>query len=176
LSGLTFKCLQCGSCCKGLLSDLNLPKRGLTLTANESKLFPKELISPQMAIGTRKPETIILYQLNVNDCPFLDANNKCKIYAKRPLICRSFPLTLSMGYSTKCNLFSFARNAPDNQIKLVIDWDSSQMEACLKLDRYIMNRFHREFKKGIGTWAFDLETNEWKLRNRYYSKTDVISF
>lgn len=33
-----------------------------------------------------------LQQVNGNDCVFLDENRRCKIYDRRPSICRTFPM------------------------------------------------------------------------------------
>ncbi len=166
---------MCGLCCRDLFDDREGHKRGLTLTIEEVLLFPKDLISPLMAVGMEKPEEIILYQLNTKDCPFIDQINKCQIYEKRPLVCRAFPLSQG-AYSTKCKLFSFAKNFPENFVKIAIDWGETQLDAESQLDRYIIGKFERGFKRGIGTWSFDLANKRWALRKRYDRYNGAVSF
>ena len=175
MSGSLFRCLKCGSCCRDIFDDREGHKRGLTLTAEEASLFPGNLIAPLMALGMEKPEIIILYQLNVNDCPFIDQTNNCRMYEKRPLICRAFPLSQG-GYSTKCKLFSFPKNFPENFVKIAINWGVSQLEAETQLDQHIISHFKKEFKKRIGTWSFDLGSNQWALRKRYDECDEPVSF
>jgi hypothetical protein len=66
------KCSCCGNCC----SDL------LVLTETEiskiKKLVEKEGIKP------------VLHEKNNFSCPFLNLENRCNIYEKRPWICRSY--------------------------------------------------------------------------------------
>ncbi|HSQ49219.1 MAG TPA: YkgJ family cysteine cluster protein, partial [Candidatus Deferrimicrobiaceae bacterium] len=95
----SFRCSECGTCCRDIFDDRGGDKRGLTLTADEALLFPENLIAPLAAFGFEQPETIFLHQLKVKDCPLID-QNKCMIYEKRPLVCRAFPLSQG-GYSTK---------------------------------------------------------------------------
>jgi len=77
---------MCGTCCKNLLEDANGIINGLFLTHKEKKLFPARLVSPKVALGKRKPEKMIAYQLNVAVCPHLNERNGCEIYDTRPLI------------------------------------------------------------------------------------------
>ena len=142
---------------------------------DEATLFPENLISPLMAIGTEKPSLLILYQLNVNECLFIDQTNKCMIYKDRPLVCQAFPLSQGR-YSTKCKLFSFAKNFPENSVKIAIDWGNTQLEAEQKLDQYIIYNFRKWFRTGIGTWSFDLATKQWVLRKRYDCIDETVSF
>jgi len=169
---IEFQCLRCGTCCRDLFNDKAGLKKGISLTKSETKLFPEKMISPHMAVGMEKPKTIILYQLNASDCPFIDHSNKCLIYANRPLMCQAFPIVNGI-YSGKCKFFSFSKAGT----KININWvEGNQLEAFGKLDRYIMNQFKRNFKKGIATWSFDLATNQWVLKNRYNVWTGSISF
>jgi Fe-S-cluster containining protein len=169
---LEFHCLRCGTCCRNLFNDKAGLKKGVTLTKSEKNLFPEKMVSPHMAVGMEKPDTIILYQLNVNDCPFIDQSNKCLIYPNRPLMCQAFPI-VNFTYSGKCKFFNFSKFSA----KITIDWgEGNQVEAFGKLDRYIINHFKRNFKKGIGVWSFDLATNKWVLKNRYKTFEGRISF
>jgi Fe-S-cluster containining protein len=170
-----FKCLHCGECCKNLFDNIGGEKRGLTLTVEESLLFPNEIVAPLAAFGLKNPETVFLYQLSLNNCPQINKENKCAIYEKRPLVCRSFPLTQG-SFSTKCTRFWFFKNFPENSVKIAIDWGTIQLNAEKQLDAYIMDVFKRNFLQGIGSWFFDLENKTWKLKKRYLSDAETVEF
>ncbi len=92
-----FKCLHCGRCCRNILRGYNGIISGLVLFPDETELFPKETVFPSIGLGfdridPLKPESIVTYQIDSEDCPHLSEKNTCKIYDKRPLICRAFPL------------------------------------------------------------------------------------
>lgn len=169
-----FRCLECGICCSDIFDDRGGEKRGLTLTPQEAQLFPKELIAPLAAFGFQQPETIFLYQLKTKDCPLLD-QNKCSLYEKRPLLCRAFPLSQG-GYSTKCRQFRFAKNFPENFVKIVIDWGKTQLDAEKDVDAYIISSFKKYFAEGIASWSFDLATDKWKLKKRYHTIDESVEF
>lgn len=57
------------------------------LEAVADRLFEKGVIQK----FSRSKRTFILAQKNGNDCFFLDKNRMCKIYEKRPYVCRQFP-------------------------------------------------------------------------------------
>jgi Fe-S-cluster containining protein len=169
-----FKCLECGICCRDIFDERGGEKRGLTLTLQEARLFPEDLIAPLAAFGFQQPETIFLYQLKIKDCPLI-SQNKCTIYEKRPLVCRAFPLSQG-GYSTKCRRFRFAKDFPENFVKIVIDWGKTQIEAEKDLDAYIIRSFKKYFIKGIASWSLDLATDKWKLRKRYETIDESVEF
>ena len=96
---IKFHCLNCGQCCRNLLKENEGMTLGLTLTKDEAKLFPQNVISPAHGRGKNSLSVnpITMYQLNVGECPFLEKTKKCRIYANRPLTCRRFPLVYSSG-------------------------------------------------------------------------------
>jgi Fe-S-cluster containining protein len=79
------------------LNENNGVLKGPTLTNDEAKLFPRDIVSSSFGRGKNASNiyAIIRYQINVNICPFLMQNNECKIYKKRPIVCRRFPLMSS---------------------------------------------------------------------------------
>src|SRR3972149_8581906 len=158
---IDFKCLKCGTCCKNLLEDFDDGlRRGLVLTAKETKLFPAEIISPKMAIGVNTPKIILQYQLNANNCPHINEKNECKIYNNRPLMCRAFPYE-SGTVSNKCKVFH------DVKIGEPVDTEISyiEMEASEKLNRHTLNLFQKEYGNGMKLWEYDLATKKWLLKN-----------
>jgi Fe-S-cluster containining protein len=175
LTAEAFRCRECGLCCHDLLDDRGGTKRGLTLTTKEASLFNPNLIVPLAAFGYEKPETIFLYQLETNDCPFVDQKNKCLIYEKRPLVCRAFPLSQG-SFSTKCALFRFLKDFPENMVKVYMDWGKTQLDAERALDEYIVASFRENFSEGIATWSFDLASERWVMKKRYACIDEVIEF
>ena len=103
-----FKCLKCITCCRNIIEILGVVKRGLPLTENETVLFSKELVSPKLAIGLTEPETISLYQLNIDVCPYLNEKNQCQKYETRPLMCKFFPIAAG-DISNRCKTFSYRK-------------------------------------------------------------------
>lgn len=94
-----FECLKCGKCCKNFGSNSSFS--GLPLFEWEKEEFEKLAkekgiclkISPTNVIYDKKSKTYvnISYFMENQPCPFLK-ENKCSIYQKRPIVCRSFPL------------------------------------------------------------------------------------
>jgi Fe-S-cluster containining protein len=170
-----FKCKKCGNCCKDLFDFRRGEKRGLTLTTQEAALFSDKEIAPLAAFGFDSPNIIFLYQLSVKDCPHINIENHCTIYEKRPLICRAFPLTEG-SFSTKCKLFWFLKDFPENTVKVVIDWGKTQLEAEKQLDDYIIATYKSNFAEGLCSWSFDLDNGKWKLIKKYRSINEIIEF
>jgi Fe-S-cluster containining protein len=170
-----FTCLKCGRCCHDLFDDRDGNKRGLILTTNETSLFPNGSVAPLAAFGFQEPSFIFLYQLSVIDCPHINQKNECMIYERRPLVCRSFPLTQG-SFSTKCKLFHFLRDFPENSVKVLIDWGITQLEAEQQLDGYIVASYRKNFQPEIGSWSYDLADSKWRLKKRCCTINDTIEF
>ena len=115
----TFSCLRCGKCCQNLIMPdlVTGKKRGLSLFPDEVKRLKKlaRKLGVSLEIkefigfgrGRRKPHKIVAYQLAQSICPFYDENSRsCRIYEKRPLACRSYPLymesDLRPAFSSNC--------------------------------------------------------------------------
>ncbi len=152
-----FECLKCGACCRNLLQDYRGVRKGLTLTVKECNLFPKETVSPQLAMGASKPTIPLTYQLTVNVCPYINSQNECSIYDKRPLVCRAFPIVAD-EISSRCRVFSYRRTGkvynegfPMSEMKV----------ANEKLRRYTQSHYSKHAKKGVQVWEYDLATEKW---------------
>jgi len=79
-------CLECANCCKTL---------GPRITAADV-----ERIALSMKVKSAQMEMDFLHRdedgdlvFNTLPCPFLDADNYCRIYEKRPKACREYPHT-----------------------------------------------------------------------------------
>jgi Fe-S-cluster containining protein len=114
-----FECMQCGDCCRNLFKSApgtDNCRLGLTLTPTEADSF-RELgaqVIEQIGVGRRgnrrpRPASIIRYQLTTETCPFL-TQSRCRIYSRRPITCRMYPLTGTTTRDTSC---SFAKDHPD---------------------------------------------------------------
>jgi Fe-S-cluster containining protein len=102
---IKFRCIQCGECCRRLLVDSQLVRKGLPLFPEERGLFPEELIRPGVGIG--HPDEpgfrIISYQMTEKVCPHL-CDGSCGIWDARPTVCRAYPympVITQGGYVTR---------------------------------------------------------------------------
>ena len=161
-----FECMQCGTCCKNLFDYYYEDRfmKGLALTPKERNLFSPETVSPDLAVGNRNPEKIILYQLNVKNCPYLGESNLCQIYEKRPLVCRSFPFdSRDKSFSLKCPVFG-------NQVKEEEIFEASdvnaEVESSAKMNMYLDDRYRRYLKKDSKLWEFNLATKKWIIHEK----------
>jgi Fe-S-cluster containining protein len=162
---MEFVCKRCGVCCRNLLETKDGIQRGLPLTDKETALFPQELVSPKLAIGVAEPKVVILYQLNVNVCPYINSQNACVKYEKRPLMCQSFPVVAG-DLSNRCTVFSY-------RLKGVSYSDSYSMEkqlaASVKFTLYLGNRVKKYYRKDLKVWEYDLAKRRWVCRGLYDS-------
>ncbi|MCX8150961.1 MAG: YkgJ family cysteine cluster protein [Candidatus Bathyarchaeota archaeon] len=160
-----FVCKRCGWCCRNLLETKDGIERGLPLTDKEATRFPQELVSPKVAIGITDPKIVVLYQLNVNVCPYINSQNVCEKYEDRPLMCRSFPIVAG-DLSNRCTVFSY-------RIKGVSYSDSysmeKQLDASVKFTLYLKNRIKKYYQKGLKVWEYNLATKNWVCRGFYDS-------
>jgi Fe-S-cluster containining protein len=100
-----FKCVGCGNCCRnfGSVGDdypkfaennvLLYSKPRLVFYDWEKKQFPKNSVIPHEIFYeiNKKVSIIISYTIKEESCPNLMQDNKCRVYKKRPVICRTFP-------------------------------------------------------------------------------------
>jgi uncharacterized protein len=151
---MDFRCVSdCAQCCiereyypskkYGKVGVLILPeeKKRIEELAKKNKL--KVSIVPRIGISnqSKKLEKILAYQLmgieeNGNTCPFLDTNSgkksphggfPCKIYEKRPLACRAYPLIESnpIQLDSKCK-FCQEHGSTDKNL-------NSEIESLVKI-------------------------------------------
>ncbi len=160
-----FECQRCGVCCRSLLESKDGIKRGLPLTEREVSLFPEEVVSPKLAIGVTEPNTVVLYQLNVNVCPYINDRNECGRYENRPLMCQSFPVVAG-DLSNRCRVFSYRKAGVSYADPYPM---KRQLEASNKFNGYLRNRIKKHYPKGLRMWEYDLSTGQWVDRGFYDS-------
>ena len=77
-------CLQCANCCKSIPPIVS--KRDAKRIAIQLNLSLKAFYEMYL-ITDNDGDTVI----NSSPCPFLEEDNKCKIYEHRPSACRQYP-------------------------------------------------------------------------------------
>jgi len=87
---LRFKCTGCGQCCSG---D---PDYYVFLSAREAEAIRRLLeVTPgwfKRRYLSRVPEgELVINNQGGGRCVFLDGDNRCRVYAARPLQCRTYP-------------------------------------------------------------------------------------
>lgn len=162
-----FQCLKCGYCCRHLLNEVDFGLAGLFLLPEETKLFPKDKIFPLYGFGIKgrsrpRPIEIGMYQYAEMTCIHLTQDNLCKIYDKRPLICRAFPLEVSP--------FGGCAHRECTAIKgMLREWefvrveelfDDPEIQANIAINERLLQMARKYFPKVL--WAFDLKTKKWK--------------
>jgi Fe-S-cluster containining protein len=79
-------CLQCANCCK--TTSPIFYQTDIERVAKALRLKPGDFIETYLRIDEDKD-----YVLKSSPCPFLDADNYCKVYESRPKACREYPHT-----------------------------------------------------------------------------------
>ena len=83
-------CMDCAACCKSIspaMRDVDLVRMSKPLKMKPSKIFQKYM----------KIDEDGDYVFTSTPCPFLAADNVCKIYDYRPKACREYPHTDRAG-------------------------------------------------------------------------------
>ena len=79
-------CLQCANCCK--TTSPIFYQTDIERVAKALRIKPGDFIETYLHIDEDKD-----YVLKSSPCPFLDADNYCKVYESRPKACREYPHT-----------------------------------------------------------------------------------
>ena len=77
------KCNNCGDCCKTVAVEIDTPKTKRDIEDMKWFLFHRGI----NIVVDRKKNWSIEFKTK---CKYLDKNNKCKIYNKRPPVCKKF--------------------------------------------------------------------------------------
>lgn len=163
-----FECKKCGFCCRALLSEeRNGVVLGLSLiTEEEKEMFDPKFISPFVAIGAEKPTTVIFYQLTLSECPHINEKNKCMIYEKRPLICRTFPVVSKLNgvvIQPSCPQIGKYYTSAGEMCPVFIEDDNSE-EALNKTNIIFLTWKQKCLEKDLKFWIFNLATKKWEIQ------------
>lgn len=80
-------CLECGNCCR--IIGPRFRDKDIKILAKDTGLNPKTFVA-QYLKSDIDPDFFVLEKL---PCPFLNDDNTCSEYEKRPLSCEEFPYT-----------------------------------------------------------------------------------
>lgn len=90
-------CLQCANCCTSIPPIVK--KGDAKRIAKHLKLSESEFADKYLRVD-EDGDTVI----NTSPCPFLEKDNKCKIYTYRPNACRAYPHTGEYEFMDNLNL------------------------------------------------------------------------
>ena len=79
-------CLECANCCKSISPSVQ--DNDIQKIAKSLKIKPSVVVNNYMHLDDEQD-----YVMNTSPCPFLMADNYCKIYNDRPLACKGYPHT-----------------------------------------------------------------------------------
>jgi len=171
---IRFDCLKCGRCCHMLINENNGIQKGLELTKDEVKMFPAKMVSPSFGRGKTLDSIYVItrYQLNVEKCPFIKKDNTCKIYEKRPISCRRFPLMFSsdahicnIAIGINCKFIEKIEEHLGYELNYLFTpekfiakkcWQALETEIRLKENSYIDAKLDN-----MDIFSYDLKTNKW---------------
>jgi uncharacterized protein len=90
-------CLHCANCCK-TISPIFTP-RDVERIAATLKISPGKFTETYLRIDADQDMV-----LQSTPCPFLQPDNKCRIYEDRPKACREYPHTAQRKFSSRIEL------------------------------------------------------------------------
>jgi Fe-S-cluster containining protein len=116
-----FECQRCGACCHNLVRYIPMwnSELGLALFDNETASFSPDLVVPVMVYGHINGNNFngdnfvidfeLLHQLSQNACPHY-TDTGCKEYAKRPTVCRAWPVKVDAASFMQSNKINTQMN------------------------------------------------------------------
>jgi Fe-S-cluster containining protein len=108
---LRFDCNKCGLCC----GDTKQKTRHILLLETEAQKISSENSSPiadfSIEISDKPPFHHEMKKTSEGKCFFLK-DNRCRIYALRPLICMFYPFELKSDVKSKQYVFDFTVECP----------------------------------------------------------------
>ncbi len=116
----SFDCLSCANCCKSIppiLRDADIRR-----IASYLRIKPSEF--SERFVRRDEDDDMVM---NASPCPFLEADNTCRIYPQRPLACAEYPhtdrtrmyqiLKLTQNNATVCPAVRMILNKIENTIR-----------------------------------------------------------
>jgi len=155
-----FQCTRCGKCCKEHRNPMLGQIHGLMLLPTEIHLFPKDLIKPMFRYHPNSrpelAEVVWMYQLDSDGCPHYDEENRsCKIYEKRPMICRAFP------FEWRGNDMISHESCPEIERLKKLNSQVRIPRMYVYAAAKIQQHQHNYMMKESNVERYDLETRSW---------------
>ena len=156
---LKFRCTGCGNCCKGTYicvtdSDVRRLVDGTGKPANEIVRFAAE---DEINLGKHHPwwvrfaerRGVMVLRWKRGRCVFLEADNRCGVYAHRPLVCRLHPInvTLTNDDSGGIEKLALSRLTPCPK-----EWDGHQTRSHLGLLERLLWRESNSYIPKVEEW------------------------
>lgn len=91
-------CLSCANCCKTISPVFK--ERDIVRLAAHFKMRPSVFTEKYLKMDEDGD-----YVLQSTPCPFLEADNKCSVYDKRPSACSGYPHTATLKFTKSTELF-----------------------------------------------------------------------
>jgi len=169
-----FSCAHCGACCRDFIVKFCGCHIGLFLMSQEVSLFPADMVSPMWAVGTkgrsRSRPDVKAFQLNVKDCPYITLKNLCRIYERRPMVCRAHPLSIHANPTTMRITSASVDSGCVTCKELGIGEEGTYQilgkcfpEDILRANATMTSYLSWMFKMtGEQVWLYDLNTRQWK--------------
>lgn len=170
-----FSCVQgCSDCCiyreyypsskYGKIGVLLLPEEKSAIEELAHRMGVDVRIIPRIAVGRESPEKIIAYQMMGKNsdgdlCPFLDVEGaersphgglNCRIYSKRPLACRAYPVTDATGKAATLDRHcQFCKKFSTTNVS--VESVEREIEALAKIKASVTD-------KGLHVWRYATAT------------------
>jgi len=173
-----FVCTGCGVCCRKIVITNDYGTFGLYLEPQETKLFPKWHVEPFWGFGVKgrrrnRPKFVGAYQFTGEQCPYVTKQNECRIYERRPLVCRAYPLSLFFirdkegkvhaEMDNRCPVIN--KRFPEEQIELPHGGLDYLGETAISADLKSTRHFENCVLKSDGyLWLYHFKQQKWQLR------------
>ena len=156
---LKFRCTGCGNCCKQTYicvtdTDVRRLMDGTGRRAEEIVRFARE---DEINLGKHHPwwvrfatrRGVMVLRWKRGRCTFLEADNRCGVYAHRPLVCRLHPInvTLANDDSGAVEKLSLSRTTPCPK-----EWDGHQTRRDLGLLERLLWRESNAYIPQVEAW------------------------
>lgn len=165
-----FRCTECGNCCRGLrvpVTHRDVQRLAGQLGAGNLAAW-LEWLSPAQVDMTGEPECFVrlregrrLLVLGAPEgaCVFLGDDQRCRVYARRPLSCRASPLRAGWGPEGRLQLQLLEGVARDGAAPVVCEYATDGL-----VDPAAVYRAELDERAELASYAALVQ--RWNLRQR----------
>lgn len=149
---LKFRCTGCGNCCKEPI--LPLTDGDVERIAERTGAAPSDFVrfidrnaidmddEPEAFVRLRQGKRVMVMRQGAGGCHFLGADDRCTIYAARPLGCRVFPFDPTFGADGKLRRLKLIQ-AADCRYELDGDNDPRKIRELQERHETVTTRYHQ---------------------------------